>query len=160
MLEPKFVNNIGSMIRNCACFGVEYLIYTGDRVDIPTGGKGDRLPRQERMRQYQTVKVVNVDFPMSFFPPSTVPVGVELTPSAMPLPLLDHPTSAVYILGPEDGSVPAGWRELCHHIVQIPSEHCLNVAQAGGIVLYDRMVSRWRAGRGQLLTLQEDRGHG
>ena len=158
MVNPKNVVNVASMIRNCAAFGVDWLLFTGERIDIPTGKKRDRMPREERMRQYRTVKLARADYPMVLFKGSTVPIGIELTASSTPLPLLEHPKDAVYILGPEDGSIPPGIRALCHQIVQIPTRHCLNVATAGGIVLYDRAISRWRAGHGALPELEEDRG--
>lgn len=157
MCDPKFVVNVASMVRNCACFGIDTLVITGNRVEIPTGTKRDRLPRQERMREYRTVELVRHDFPLALFPPDVVPICVELLPNAMPLPLVEeHPPNAVYILGPEDGSVPAGLRAVCHQFWRIPSLHCLNVAQAGGIVLYDRTVKRWH--EGEQLELAESRG--
>lgn len=158
MLQPKFVVNVATMIRNCASFGIEWLVLTGDRLDIPTGRKGDRMPRQERLRDFRTVKVIHSDFPMVLFRDDVAPIGVELTPSSMPLPYLKHPDNAVYLFGPEDGSIPAGWRAICHQIVSIPSLHCLNVATAGGIILSHRVEQRWRDGEGELLTLAESRG--
>lgn len=41
-----------------------------------------------------------------------------------------NPRRAVYLLGPEDGSIS--------FLVQIPSTYCLNVATAGAVVMYDR----------------------
>lgn len=157
MLAPKFTVNVAQMIRNCACFGIEWLFVTGERIHIPSGQKGDRLPRQERMREYRTVKVVQTDFPSRYFPDDPI-IGVELTPGAMPLPYLEHPENGVYLLGPEDGSIPKGFRALCHHVVKIPAMHCLNVAQAGGIVLFHRMTSLHAQGKGPLLQLDESRG--
>ena len=160
MTDPKFVVNVASMIRNCAAFGIDWLFLTGDRLDIPSGRKGDRMPRQERMREYRTVKVVQCDYPTMLFKRQDIaPIGVELVPGAVPLPLLEHPLNAVYLLGPEDGGLSKGFRAICHQIVQIPSLHCLNVAQAGGIILYDRMASLWRQGKGEILELDEDRGY-
>lgn len=158
MLNPKYVVNVASMVRNCACFGIEYLILTGERLQLPTGRKGDRFPRQERLREFRTVKVVQDDWPMILFREDVVPIGVELTPTSMPSPLLDHPENGVYILGPEDGSISAGWRAICHHIIKIPTLHCLNLAVAGGIVLAERNVSLWRQGKKPLLELAEQRG--
>ena len=159
MLNPKFAVNVASMIRNCSCFNAEWLFITGDRVEV--SNREDR-PRQERMKQFKTVKVVRAELPLLLFDSfgkSVAPIGVELTESSMPLPLLKHPDNAVYLLGPEDGSISKGWRAICHYVVAIPSRHCLNVAQAGGIVLYDRMVSRWREDEADLLELDEDRGN-
>jgi tRNA(Leu) C34 or U34 (ribose-2'-O)-methylase TrmL len=154
LINPKHIVNVASMIRNCAALGINTLCYTGERVEIYPNGKGaNRVPREERMREYETVIVIHNDFPMRFFRDDVVPVGVEIMTGALPLPLFEHPDQAVYIFGPEDGSIPTGWRALCHHFVQIPSIHCFNLAQAGGIMLYDRMVSRWREGKGDLLSI-------
>lgn len=159
MVNPKFPENVASMIRNCAAFGIDTLVITGERIELPTGKKGRRLPRQERMREYRTVKVYQSDFPITLFKADVIPICVELLPTAMALPdLLFHPAKAVYVLGPEDGSVPAGLRALCHTFVRIPTLHCLNVAQAGGIVLYDRSIQRYRAGTEKLPELAEQRG--
>lgn len=142
MCNPKNVVNLSSMIRNCAAFGVQTLCWTGDRIEVPTGRKGDRMPREERMREYETVQVIHNDFPLFMFGPEAVPVAVEIMPGTQSLEFFEHPEQAVYVLGPEDGSISTGMRAVCHAFVQIPSLHCLNVAMAGGIVLYDR-VRRW-----------------
>jgi tRNA G18 (ribose-2'-O)-methylase SpoU len=159
LTQSKFIVNVASMIRNCACFGVEWLVLTGDRLDIPSGRKGDRLPRQERMREYETVKVVQTDFPTVLFKRQDItPIGIELVPGAIPLPMVKHPENAVYLLGPEDGSLSPGYKALCHEIWRVPTRHCLNVAQAGGIVLYDRVRSLWEQHHGDLPELAEARG--
>ena len=136
--NPRHVVNIASMIRNCAAFGVQILCYTGDRVDLPSGRKGDRMPREERMRDYETVQVIHHDFPLHLFGHDVVPVAIEIMPDTTPLTFFEHPDNAVYVFGPEDGSISTGLRAACHQFVSIPSLHCLNLAQAGGIVLYDR----------------------
>ena len=152
LANPKYLANLAEMIRNCAVFGLNTLCWTGDRIQVPTGKKADRLPREERMRDYETVRVINNDFPLHLFKADIVPVAVELLPGAVPLPYFEHPDNAVYVFGPEDGSIPTGLRAMCHHFVRIPSLHCLNLAQAGGITLYDRQVKRAAAGKDDLFT--------
>src|SRR6266567_953108 len=88
MLNPKFAVNVASMIRNCSCFNAEWLFITGDRVEV--SNREDR-PRQERMKQFQTVKVVRAEMPKFLFGNDIVRIGVELTESSEPLPLLVHP---------------------------------------------------------------------
>jgi tRNA(Leu) C34 or U34 (ribose-2'-O)-methylase TrmL len=51
-----------------------------------------------------------------------------------------HPPHAVYVFGPEDGSIPVQARRHCWRFVRIPTYHCLNLATAVGTVLYDRMA--------------------
>lgn len=157
MINPKHVVNVAAMIRNCASFDVSTLCYTGDRIDLPTGRKGDRLPRQERMREYETVQVIHHDFPLHLFSDKITPIAVEIMRDAIPLPYFAHPEQGVYVLGPEDGSIPTGMRAACHAFVQIPSLHCLNVAQAGGIVLYDRIISLGRHGSLPSVSRTENR---
>lgn len=130
MDNPKHIVNVASMIRNCAAFGVGLLCYTGDRVLISAGKRGSE--------QTGTVHVIRHNFPLHQFDRKVIFIAVEILPDAVPLPQFEHPENAVYVFGPEDGSISAGLIGMCHHFVSIPSVGCLNVAQAGGVVLYDR----------------------
>jgi len=50
-----------------------------------------------------------------------------------------HPEQAVYLLGAEDDGLPESvLRDI--PVLEAPSEWCLNVATAGSLVLYDRLV--------------------
>ena len=64
-------------------------------------------------------------------------VYVECTEGATDLRTFVHPKHAVYIFGPEDGSVvvPEG-----KTAVRIPTCGCTNIAVAVGILLYDRAL--------------------
>jgi len=68
-------------------------------------------------------------------------VGVELTDDAIELPGFRHPTRAAYVLGPENGSLSPQLMAACEFTVKIPTRFCLNVATAGAIIMYDRMLS-------------------
>ncbi len=69
-------------------------------------------------------------------------MGVEIAECAKPLPDFHHPERCIYLLGAEDNGLSAEALRRCHHVVQIPSQRCLNVASAGSIVLYDRIAKR------------------
>jgi hypothetical protein len=56
-----------------------------------------------------------------------------------------HPPRALYVFGPEDGSLDRGLLAACHRFVQIPSRSCLNLAAAVNVVLYDRARAYPRA---------------
>ena len=71
-------------------------------------------------------------------------VGVEFTPEAVPMPSFRHPAQAAYIFGSERGTLSAPIQALCAHIVKIPTAFCLNVATAGAIVMYDRLITMGR----------------
>lgn len=132
---PKYLQNLGAAVRACACFGVTKLIWTGSRISIDSL---DRTPRELRMKAYRTVEIIQSNKPFDLLP-DYVPVCIEILPDAMPLPKFIHPAKAVYVFGSEDGDVSQVFKKFCHMFVQIPSEHCLNLAAAMNVVLYDRL---------------------
>lgn len=162
LTNPKYVHNVAAAIRACSCFGVSTVIWTPDRsgdlrVDPTTM---ERLPREERMKGYKDVYWETNNRPFDLFPDS-VPVCVELVPHAENLAQFEHPGNAVYVFGPEDGSVPQVFRMHCHRFLFIPSHHCLNLSAALNVVLYDRRVKRIAAGLEpvtQAEILRETRG--
>lgn len=149
--NPKFPHNVGAAMRACSCFGVKELWVTGSRV-IDELQTRSRLPREERMKGFSDVSIYQTNYPLDQYNNIT-PVAIELLNGSESLTTFQHPKNAVYIFGPEDGSVDKGLRNLCHRFVQIPSRHCLNLAASVYVVLYDRILKS-----GKQFTLQENRG--
>jgi tRNA(Leu) C34 or U34 (ribose-2'-O)-methylase TrmL len=145
LVNPKFAHNVGNTLRACSCFGVRQLWWTSGRVTLDVA-EGERLPREERMKGYRDVEMVRSDRVFDAFPADTVPVAVELRPGCESLVEFEHPEPALYVFGPEDGSLPRWVLPHCHRFVIIPAAHCLNLASAVNIVLYDRLAKRQRAG--------------
>jgi tRNA(Leu) C34 or U34 (ribose-2'-O)-methylase TrmL len=146
LIDPKYPHNVGAALRACSCWGVGQLWWTGSRVtlDVP---RGERLPPEERMKGYRSVEMVRDDQPFDCFDAGTAtPVAVEIRPDAESLVMFEHPEDAVYVFGPEDGGLPKPVRLLCHRFVVIPTHHCLNLAAAVNVVLYDRRLKRTLAG--------------
>lgn len=159
--NPKYPHNVGAALRACAAFDADKLLVTGQRAEWEVTGKGKRLPREERMKQYnQKVELIRNDRPFDLV--SAVPVAVEVSPSAEPLTTFTHPDNAVYVFGPEDGSIPKVALRFCHRFVIIPSDHCLNLAAAVSCVLMHRRMQRQLLGLEPILpsyeTMQEERG--
>ena len=71
-------------------------------------------------------------------------VGIELTDDAVDLPSFRHPPAAAYVLGRERGSLSPPLQARCAHMVKIPARFCVNLAVAGAIVMYDRMLTLGR----------------
>jgi tRNA(Leu) C34 or U34 (ribose-2'-O)-methylase TrmL len=151
LLDPKYPHNVGNAIRACACFGVRELWWTGCRIDTTLTR---RLPREERMKGYRRVDWKNEE-PWPYLPEDAVPVAVEVRRHSESLTVFEHPERAVYVFGPEDGSIPQGVLRLCHRFVHIPAHHCLNLAASVNVVLYDRRAKRQLAGLEPLLPLDE-----
>lgn len=153
LTNPKFSANVGAAVRAASCFGAKQVWWTGDRVKLP--GKGERLPREERMKGYKDVELRQFDRPFEHFP-DAIPVAIELLAGSECLTDFEHPENAVYVFGPEDGNI-GNSRRHCHRFVKIPTKHCTNLAAAVYIVLYDRMLKHYQK-TGEKPELNEQRG--
>lgn len=141
--NPKFSHNVGAALRAASCFGVNQLIFTGNRVSLDSG-KGKRLPREERMKGYDKVELVNFDYPFDMFDKDVIPIAVEIDPAAESLVFFEHPENAVYVFGPEDGSISSTFKRHCYRFIIIPTFHCVNLAAAVYITLYDRALKSYQ----------------
>jgi hypothetical protein len=56
LTNPKYPNNVGMVLRLASSYGIKQVWFTGDRVKIDL--KGKRLPREERMKGYGEVDLV------------------------------------------------------------------------------------------------------
>jgi tRNA(Leu) C34 or U34 (ribose-2'-O)-methylase TrmL len=139
MINPKFPHNVGAAVRAASCFGIPQVWFTGNRVKLDAS-KGYRLPREERMKGYADVELRQFDRVFEQFDSDVTPVAIELRENAEILPLFDHPEKALYIFGPEDGGLEKVTLQHCHRFVVIPTRHCVNVAAAIYLVLYDRLM--------------------
>lgn len=117
--------------------------------------KGERLPREERMKGYKDVEMIQFDRPFDHFKDAT-PVAIELLENTECIFDFEHPENAVYVFGPEDGNIGLSRRH-CHRFVSIPTKYCTNLAAAVYIVLYDRMMKHYMK-TGEKLDLNEMRG--
>jgi tRNA(Leu) C34 or U34 (ribose-2'-O)-methylase TrmL len=114
------------------------------------------------MKAYGDVEVCLGDYFFDAFERPATVVGVEVVRQAEILTEFVHPEAALYVFGPEDGSLRKAERMKCHRFVIIPSDHCLNLAVAVGVVLCHRRMQRQALGLEELrpsyATLREDRG--
>lgn len=126
--EPKFEENIGTAVRSAHCFGADFIAVIGKRYKR-TPADTMRSERHIPIYEYADMK----DFV------DHLPVGCELIIvecDGEPVEELKHPTSAVYLMGGEDRSVPTtvkGKR------VRFPTSHCVNMAMAATLISYDRV---------------------
>lgn len=151
LVNPKFTRNVGAILRLASCYGIKQVWASGNRInEDPSIGK--RLPREERMRGYQEVDLIQYDRFLDMFSSDIIPVAIEVRENAEPLYTFEHPEKAVYVFGPEDGSIPKTYLQHCHRFVVIPTRHCLNLATAVATVLHDRAYKNYLKGDETIVT--------
>jgi tRNA(Leu) C34 or U34 (ribose-2'-O)-methylase TrmL len=132
--HPKTGVNIGTLWRSAAIVDAAFLATIGCRYPAQASDT-IKAPRHTPLWHFDTPE----DF-WAHIPHDCRPVAVEIDARAKPLPTFVHPERAVYILGPEDGSLPDIFVKRSYAVVQIPGAYCYNLAVAGSIVLYDRIA--------------------
>lgn len=142
--DPKYAHNVAYALRLASCYGFKQVWYTGDRVRMDIEAKG-RMPREERMKGYNDVDLINFDYPFDQFE-NAVPVGVELRPNAENILDFEHPENSVYVFGPEDGSLSYVCKSHCHRFIYVPTFHCLSVSHALSAVMTHRMTTYHKKG--------------
>lgn len=150
LVNPKYAYNVAGTIRACSAFGIPQLWVTGDRVADEITAKGKkRLPREERMKLYSDVEAAYCDYPFDAYEPKPRVVAVEIDPGAQPLTYFTHPEDAVYVFGPEDGSLAPVHKRHCTDFVYIPTKKdadgkpvCVNLSAAVNIILSHRAMQQ------------------
>lgn len=132
--HPKTGVNIGTLWRSAAILDAAFLATIGKRYP-PQASDTTQTPRHTPLWHFDTPE----DF-WAHVPAGCQPVAVEIHRRAKSLPRFVHPERAVYILGPEDGTLPDLFVERAYAVVQIPGAYCYNLAVAGSIVMYDRIA--------------------
>ena len=121
LLNPKYADNVAKVVRLASCYGLSQVWFSGDRVSLDPKGK-QRLPREERMKGYQDVELRQHNYIFDQFPDAT-PVAVEVRDNSESLYTFEHPANALYVFGPEDGSIARAALAHCHRLVIIPTRH-------------------------------------
>jgi tRNA(Leu) C34 or U34 (ribose-2'-O)-methylase TrmL len=145
LINPKTAANAGMVVRLASVYGFKQVWFTGKRVGADISARG-RMPREERMKGYKDVEIINYEYPLEQFGPGVTPVAIEVRDNAVPLHLFEHPENPVYVFGPEDGSIPKTVLQHCHRFVVIPGNHCLNLATAVATLLWDRVAKGYADG--------------
>lgn len=138
--HPKTGVNVGTLWRSALVNGAAFVGTVGARYTrqcSDTPGTSNHLP---------LVHYTDLNDLIEHLPHGCPLVAVELDDLAKPLPQFTHPRQACYLLGAEDHGLPSTILQRCHYIVQVPTvrDWSMNVAVAGSIVMYDRLVKEGR----------------
>ena len=134
--------NVGSLFRTAHAFGASF-VFTVDAAYSTRVGRGaDTSNAPEQVPFYAFPDAASL-----VLPSGTELVGIEILDDAIELPSFRHPRQAAYVLGAERTSLPAAVAARCDHVVRIPTRFSINVALAGALVMYDRLISLGRFAR-------------
>jgi tRNA(Leu) C34 or U34 (ribose-2'-O)-methylase TrmL len=135
LIHPKNDHNIGGALRAASCYQAALVMLVGARSKAKVYHSANTTKAERHIPLLHSATWQEIVIPYG-----AQLVAVEIVPDATPLPAFCHPERALYLFGPEDGSVPKDLVVQCHHVVQVPTAYCMNLAATVNVVLYDRMA--------------------
>ena len=130
--------NLGNLLRSAHAFGASF-IFLVDPHHTVNGAPSDTSQAEKQLPLYSFAAADQL-----VLPKGCALIGVELLDRSIELPSFRHPLNAAYVFGPERSSLSPAMVARCDHVVRIPTRFCINLAAAGAIVMYDRMLSLGR----------------
>jgi tRNA G18 (ribose-2'-O)-methylase SpoU len=130
--------NLGNLIRSAHAFGASF-VFLVDAHQVASSALSDTSQAERQLPIYSFASADELNLPRG-----CALIGVELLDEATLLPSFRHPPNAAYVFGRERGSLSQAMAARCDHLVRIPTRFCINLAVAGAIVMYDRMLSHGR----------------
>jgi tRNA G18 (ribose-2'-O)-methylase SpoU len=130
--------NLGNLIRSAHAFGASFVFLVDAHYTVASA-LSDTSQAETQLPLYRFGSVADL-----VLPGRCQLIGVELLDEAVELPSFRHPLNAAYVFGPERSSLSPALVARCAHVVKIPTRFCINLAAAGAIVMYDRMLSLGR----------------
>jgi len=150
LTNPKSPSNVGAVMRAAGCYSVEQVLYTGQRYANAAKHNGskrntakhntDTKNAREKIPLKAADNFENLESLRTLLPESTKIICVDLVEGATPLPHFHHPAQALYIFGPEDGTISQGVINNADEVVYVPTVGCMNLAASVNVLLYDRLA--------------------
>jgi len=131
--DPKSATNVGAVMRAAGCYGVDNVIYTGTRYDRAVKLNTDTKKVSSLIPLSQQQHLLDNK------PDDVQVICVDLIEGAIPLPNFTHPEKALYLFGPEDGTLKQSIINQADAVVYVPTVGCMNLAATVNVLLYDRL---------------------
>ena len=131
--------NVGALLRTAHAFGASFCFTIGTGWDARQGRHADTADTPRHVPMWRFPALTDMVLPRG-----CSLVGIELLDDAIALPSFRHPLSAAYVLGPERAGLSPEMLARCDHVVKIPARFSLNLAVAGALILYDRLLQHGR----------------
>jgi tRNA(Leu) C34 or U34 (ribose-2'-O)-methylase TrmL len=121
-------------MRAAGCYQADKIYYTGKRYEHAAKFNTDTKNVKDKIPLIAVDDITEAVF-------ENIKIGcVDLVEGSIPLPHFEHPKNALYVFGPEDGSIPQNIINQADAVVYIPTVGCMNLAATVNVLLYDRMV--------------------
>ena len=128
--------NLGNLVRSAHAFGASFVFLVNADYAV-------RAARSDTSQAEFQLPVYDFAVGRGAAAAARLPAGrlragrrrrraAELPPSAATPPTCS---------GPERSSLSPAMLARCHHVVRIPTRFCINLAVAGAVVMYDRLLS-------------------
>lgn len=145
LTNPKSPSNVGAVMRAAGCYCVDQVLYTGQRYANAAKHNGakhstDTKNARDKIPLKPTDNFENVQTLRALLPEQTKIICVDLVEGAIPLPYFQHPEKALYVFGPEDGTISQKMVDYADEVVYVPTVGCMNLAASVNVLLYDRLA--------------------
>lgn len=145
LTNPKSPSNVGAVMRAAGCYQVDQVLFTGKRYAMAAkhGSKKLATDTKKASRIIPLTHVEgfeNVKQSLANIPNTAKIVCVDLVEGATPLPHFHHPEHAIYVFGPEDGTISQHVIDAADEVVYVPTIGCMNLAASVNVLLYDRLA--------------------
>jgi len=138
LCNPKSPENVGSVMRAAANYRAQSVCYTGMRYERALQYRKDLADTSRKWGR--NISLSGVDNLLDAVTEGMKVICIELAENAISLPDYQHPENALYIFGPEDGSISQEIINQADAVVYIPTVGCMNLAATVNVVLYDRLA--------------------
>lgn len=155
LTNPKSPTNVGAVMRAAGCYQADLVLYTGRRYEQAAKYNKDTLKTDTQNAQgiiplTGVEDYINIKDLLENIPSTSKVICVDLVEGATPLPHFIHPEKAVYIFGPEDGTIKQAVIDSADEVVFVPTVGCMNLAASVNVLLYDRLSKSLKKQEGSL----------
>ena len=134
LTDPKSPSNVGAVMRAAGCYQADEVRYTGVRYARAAKFHTDTKDASKKIPlNAVTALTDNLTLEQKV-------ICVDLVEGAIPLPEFEHPDNALYIFGPEDGTISQEVINSADAVVYVPTIGCMNLAASVNVLLYDRLA--------------------
>lgn len=134
LTDPKSPSNVGAVMRAAGCYQADEVRYTGVRYARAAKFHTDTKDVS------RTIPLNAAESLIDDISTDQKVVCVDLIEGATPLPEFVHPENAIYIFGPEDGTISQTVINRADAVVYVPTVGCMNLAASVNVLLYDRLA--------------------